>query len=589
MIPMRDGVKLNTTIILPRGVRSAPIMLTRTPYSAARRTSQSASSRMDMILPMADDTMTAAGYIRVYQDVRGKYGSEGRYLGQRPLRGPLNQTATDDSTDAWDTVDWLVHHVPESNGNVGMIGNSSDGMLVLMALIHPHPALKVAIASCPVVDTWLGDDDYHNGAFRLIGLDFYLYQHSSRTSGGDLWRDAYDDYDTFLRAGSTHDFIASRGLEQLPMVRRLEQHPDYDGYWRALALQTSLAKQVQQVPTLFIAGQWDQEDIYGAIAAYQATRSKDEKHIDHLVIGPWSHGGWQRDDSGLGVFRFDGDTARYFRTRILQPFLDEHLVPGAPKSSLPAVLAYQTGTNVWRPLPSWPPRCDAGCSAAMHNLYLKPHFGLTFEAPSSADEPSDEYVSDPAKPVPYRARPIRPTNAEGSTWHQWLVDDQRNYSDRTDVLSYQSEPLGTPVTIAGTPIVNLIASTSGTDADWVVKLIDVYPDEVPSQPELGGYQLGIAMDIFRGRYRESFEQPAPIAPNVPLTYKFALPNASHVFLPGHRIMVQIQSSWFPLYDRNPQSFVPNIFYARASDYHAATVRVFHASGRASFIELPITP
>ena len=305
------------------------------------------------------------------------------------------------------------------------------------------------------------------------------------------------------------------------------------------------------------------------------------------MLGPWYHGQWAGNGSTLGPIDFHADTARWFREKVLLPFLDAHLKPGAPAADLPPVLAYQTGTNSWQKLDHWPVACASGCALPMTSLYLQPAGGLSFTAPTS--DGADSYVSDPAKPIPYRIRPIRPTYAEGSTWHQWLVDDQRPFSDRTDVLTYQTPVLDKPVALAGAPIVNLIASTTGTDGDFVVKLIDVYPAEYADKPEMGGYQLGVAMDIFRGRYRQGYSNPQPITPNTPLPYKFALPNVSHVFLPGHRIMVQVQSSWFPLYDRNPQTFVPNIFDAKPGDYKKATISVFHDPAQASSIELPVVP
>ena len=585
-IRMRDGVKLHAVLIVPRGSHAAPILLNRTPYDAAGATTRASSAHGAMLVSPSDAMFLQAGYILAFEDVRGKHGSQGDYVNERPLRGPLNPTKVDHSTDAYDTIDWLVKNVPEGNGRVGMIGTSYDGMMVAMALVHPHPALRAAVPANPVINTWLGDDDFHGGALRQIGYDYYYAQDSVHGEAGDLWRDAYDDYDVFLRAGSASGFVKSRGLDQLPFVRRLHDHPAYDAFWQAQALETILPGQPQTVPTLWIAGQWDQEDMYGAIAAWQAVHARDPAGVNHLVIGPWRHGGWMGDGSSLGPIRFDSDTALWFRKAVLLPFLDAQLKPGAPAADLPPVLAFQTGTNVWQRLAAWP-RCAGGCPATSRPLYLQPSGGLAFAAPAGGAE-ADDYVADPAKPVPYRLRPIRPTYAKGSTWGQWLVDDQRPFSDRTDVLAYETPPLAAPVAIAGAPIVNLIASTTGTDGDFVVKLIDVYPEEYPDDPALGGYQLAVSMDILRGRYREGFGTAKPIAPNVPLVYRFALPNANHVFLPGHRIMVQVQSSWFPLYDRNPQSFVANIFDARPADYRRATIRVFHAPAQASAIELPVT-
>jgi hypothetical protein len=332
---------------------------------------------------------------------------------------------------------------------------------------------------------------------------------------------------------------------------------------------------------------WDQEDIYGAPAVYRALKPKDAGgSMVKLVMGPWHHGQEIDEGSSLGALQFGSDTAKYFREHILRPFLAQYLKDGAPKADLAPVTAFQTGTNQWQRLPRWPLACEQGCATASRALYLEPGQKLGFAAPTAGGA-YDEYVSDPTRPVPFRARPIQPIGYDGLTWSQWLVDDQREASGRTDVLTYVSDPLTAPLTIAGAPEVHLVASTSGTDSDWVVKLIDVYPDQVAEQPEMGGYQLAVSMDIFRGRYRTGYDKPAALAANQPLDYRFDLPNANHVFLPGHRLMVQVQSSWFPLYDRNPQTFVPNILTAQPSDYVKATQRVYHAPGQASFIALPV--
>jgi putative CocE/NonD family hydrolase len=585
MIPMRDGVKLHTVLVIPKGAQHAPMVLSRTPYNASGRVTRNNSPSMLATVGQGDDVMAEAGYIRVIQDVRGKYGSEGDYVMTRPLKGPLNDTRTDHSTDAWDTIDWLVKNTPESNGKVGMIGSSYDGFTVLMALVDPHPALKVAVPMSPMVDGWRGDDWFHNGAFRLPNLSYISGQTTAKGSGKPMSTGVYDDYDGVLRGGSTADYARQFGLDQLNFTRKIFEHPAYDSYWQHQALDKILAKRQLKVPTMTVVGYWDQEDIYGAYATYAAVEPQDSaNNKNFLVVGPWRHSGVNAEGSGLGVFKFTGDTALEFRRDVMQPFLDQYLKDGAPVADTPPVLFYQTGVNRWQRLQRWPLACAEGCPAPLKPIYLKPDFKLDFEAPK-AGAAYDEYVSDPAKPVPFVPRPIHMNDA--NVWRPWLVSDQRGVSDRTDVLSYVTEPLKARLQIAGAAMVNLYASTTGTDTDWVVKLIDVYPDEVPSQPELGGYQLGIAMDIFRGRYRNSFEHPAPITPNAVEKYRFALPNANHVFLPGHRVMVQIQSSWFPLYDRNPQTYVQNIFYAKPSDYQKATLRVYHAGAESSALELPV--
>ncbi|MGA9040617.1 MAG: CocE/NonD family hydrolase [Terriglobales bacterium] len=590
MIPMRDGVKLYTVIVIPRGAKNAPIILTRTPYDAAKRAERNVSPDMLATLPQGDEVFVSDGYIRVFQDVRGKYGSEGDYLMTRPLIGPLNSTHTDHSTDAYDTIDWLVRNVPESNGKVGMLGSSYEGFTVVMALVNPHPALKVAAPMSPMVDGWMGDDWFHFGAYRQTNFDYFTDQTTLKGEGKNIPRQGYDDYTNFLRAGSAGDFAKAAGLDQLPWWRKVSEHPAYDAFWQGQALDKVMAAQPLKVPTMWIQGLWDQEDMWGANHSYQAVEPKDTaNNMNFLVMGPWRHSGVNYEASSMGPLKLNGDTALQFRRDVLKPFFDQYLKDGAPTADTPPVLVYNTGENHWDRLKSWPLACETGCAEKSKPLYLTAGFGLSFTAPADGKSSSayDEYVSDPAKPVPYLPRPV--VFADHPAWTRWLVTDQRFVDGRPDVLTYSTPVLTEPVRISGAPVVNLVASTSGTDSDWAVKLIDVFPDEVPSQPEMGGYELGIAIDIFRGRYRESFETPKPIAANTPLTYKFTLPNADHVFLPGHRIMVQIQSTLFPLYDRNPQTFVPNIFFAKPDDYVKATQRIYHQLGAASFIDLPVVP
>jgi putative CocE/NonD family hydrolase len=586
MIPMRDGVKLYAVIVIPKGASHAPIILTRTPYNASQRATASVSPHLAATLPPGDAVFAGLGYIRVFEDIRGKYGSEGDYVMTRPLRGPLNASTVDHSTDAYDTIDWLVKNVPESNGRVGIIGSSYEGFTVLMALVNPHPALKVAVPMSPMVDGWKGDDWFHNGAFRQTNFDYIYGQTTARGDGKRIARGVYDDYQLFLESGSAGDFARRFGIEQLPFWRKLSEHPAYDDFWKYQALDQVLAAQPLQVPTMYVASLYDQEDMYGAVHAYQATEPKDTGHDrNFLVLGPWRHSGVNYDGSTLGPLKFEGNTALQFRRDVMQPFLDQYLKEGAPRANTPPVLVFETGTNLWQRLPRWPLACESGCAAASQRLYLQPAGALGFAPPAKGAAAFDEYVSDPAKPVPYQPRPVR--FEDHTAWQRWLLDDQRFAADRTDVLSYVTPALSAPVHIAGAPAVSLYASTSGSDSDFVVKLIDVWPDEVPAEPAMGGYLLPIGMDIIRGRYRDSLSHPSAIPSGKVQLYRFELPNANHVFLPGHRIMVQVQSSWFPLYDRNPQTYVDNIFLARPADYRKATQRVFHAGDTASFIGLPI--
>jgi uncharacterized protein len=598
MIPMRDGVKLHTVIIVPKSVidskKHAPILLTRTPYNATELTSHAASSHLGPILNGYDNALEVileGGYIRVVQDVRGKYGSEGDYVMNRPLVGPLNPTKVDHATDTYDTIDWLVKNIPESNGKVGILGISYDGFLPLMALVNPHPALKVSVPMNPMVDGWMGDDWFHNGAFREQNLPYIYEQEASRANDYKWWTTHFDDYDMYLQAGSAGELGRQRALEQMGFWRKILEHPAYDSFWQLQAVDKLLAREPLKVPVMLVHSLWDQEDIYGAIAVYKAIEAKDTNNDKvFLVMGPWHHGQEIADGSTLGALKWGSDTALYFRQRILRPFLDHYLKDEAPKMDVAPVTAFETGTNEWRRLNSWPSGCEQGCTVKATPLYLNSGMKLSWnQAGQEARAPGyDEYISDPAKPVTNRIRPV-PTAGYDTCqqWPCWLVDDQRDFSGRQDVLAYTTHVLKEPLKISGQPVVNLVASTSGTDSDWVVKVIDVYPDEAAPDAKLGGYQLAVSMDIFRGRYRQSFENPRAIKANEPLLYRWSLPTTNHVFLPGHRIMIQIQSSWFPLYDRNPQTFVPSIFWAKPGDYQKATQRIYHAPGKASFIELPL--
>jgi len=587
MVPMRDGVKLYTVMIIPKGVKDAPILLTRTPYNAKKSAERNLSPYAAATGSQMDEPFLADGYIRVYQDVRGKYESEGDYVLTRPLRGPLNKTEVDHSTDAYDTIDWLVKNVAETNGRVGMIGSSYPGFTTAMALINPHPALKAAVPQSAMIDGWMGDDWFHYGAFRARNVDWFTSQMTKKGAGVNIPRAAFDDYDNFLRAGSFDDFAKAAGLDQIAAYRKIREHPAYDEFWREQALDKILAKQPLKVPTLWMGALWDQEDMWGAIHAYLAMEPKDTaNNMNFLALGPWRHSGTNYEQRQLGPnLKLPGDTATEFRLTTLKPFLDEHLKTNGPKANTAPVTIFETGTMRWKTYAKWPQACG-DCDVKMKPIYLTPGLGLSFDKAASGAA-FEEYVSDPAKPVPYVKRPVRWDDAE--QWRYWLVSDQRHVDGRPDVLTFVTEPLKAPLKIAGEPVVNLFASTSGTDSDWVVKLIDVYPDTVPSDVEMGGYELGVAMDIFRGRYRDSFEKPTAIPANKVQKYRFDLPPSNHVFLPGHRIMVQIQSSWFPLYDRNPQTFVPNIFTAKPGDYKKATQRVYLTGENASSIELPVVP
>lgn len=584
MIPMRDGVKLYTVLVLPKNTRNLPMVLTRTPYHAKNHVERIENAlTLREALSQGDDVFADGGYIRVFQDIRGKYDSQGDYVMARPPRGPLNPTKTDETTDAWDTINWLIHNVPETNGRVGMIGSSYEGFTVVMALLDPHPALKVAAPESPMVDGWMGDDWFHYGVFRQASFDYFKGQMSSRRGGDDIPRKDADDYTNFLNAGSAGAFAQQAGLDQYPFWNRVHAHPAYDIFWQAQALDKLLADKKPTVPMLWEQGLWDQEDMWGAIHSWQAIRGKDLKTPNTLVMGPWRHSGVNGNGSSLGPLEFSGDTAYQYRHDVLRPFFDTYLKPGSASVHLLEAIIYNTAEQKWDYYRSWPQVCENECGGALTPLYLSENHGLSFKA--SEKEGADSYVSDPAHPVPFLERPF--AFSDRARWKSWLVQDQRNAEARPDVVTYQTEVLDAPVRVSGVPVADLFAQTTGTDVDWVVKLIDVQPAMVPDNPKMGGYELPISMDIFRGRYRNSFEKPEPVKANATEHYHFTLPAVNHVFAKGHRIMVQIQSSWFPLYERNPQKYVPNIFDAKPEDYITATQTLQYGGKAATSVLLPV--
>jgi putative CocE/NonD family hydrolase len=585
MVPMRDGTKLYTTLVMKKGATKAPMLLSRTPYDAHKAVHRVASQRIVDIVDAMDVEFVADGYIRVYQDIRGLHRSEGAYVLNRPLAGPLNDTGIDESTDAYDTIDWLVKNTPESNGNVGIIGSSYLGFTTLMAEIHPHPALKAAVPQSPMVDGWMGDDWFHNGAFRVSSLDFAVGQGTNKAEGGgEFALGAGDQYTRYLEAGSMADFAQLLGISHYPGVRKFLENPAYTEFWSLQAVDKWLGALPLTVPTMLEVGQWDQEDSYGAPAVYRALEPRDSgNNLVSLVIGPWRHSGANHYGYDLGALTFTGDTAREWRADYVKPFFD-HWLKGGPDPKTPPVLTYTTGLNKWQSSPRWP----MGTSKP---IYLAQNGTVSFDRPAAAGK--DEYLSDPARPVPFIPRPIDMNDS--MQWKPWLVHDQRFVSDRPDVASWKSAPLDHQVHIMGAPEVDLFAATTGTDSDWVVKLIDVYPNDIPeaanqgAKPGMAGFELPIGIEIFRGRYLKSFAKPAPLKAGKVERYHWALPNVDHVFLPGHRIMVQVQSSLFPLYDRNPQTYVDNIMYAKPGDYRKATQSIWYGGTTSSAVVLPVAP
>ncbi|HEX5438827.1 MAG TPA: CocE/NonD family hydrolase [Gemmatimonadaceae bacterium] len=575
MIPMRDGVKLHTTIFAPRGTHAPlPFILTRTPYGIAH----AARNLRGYYKALADD-----GYIFVFQDIRGRYGSEGQFVMQRPPRDRKDPKAIDESTDTYDTIDWLLKHVPNNNGRVGMLGISYPGWLTVMAMLDPHPALKAVSPQASPADMFIGDDFHHNGAFRLsYGFEYAAMMETSKTNENFAF-DRYDTYQWYLDLGPLSNVNAKYLHGKMPTWNNFVAHPNYDAFWQKQAAAPYLTRVT--VPTLNVAGWWDQEDFYGPVKIYETLEPHDTKHLNYLVVGPWNHGGWSRARGDtLGAIPFGSPTSRYFQEKILAPWF-AHFLKDEGALHEPEAVTFEAGDDQWKSWNAWPPKRE---STARH-LYFHADGQLSFEQPADRDaRASDSYVSDPAHPVPYRHRPIQATYfPHGSNWYTWLLEDQRFVDHRPGVLSWETPPLDHDVTIAGDITAKLFVSTTGTDGDWIVKLIDVYPEAYPRDWKLSGYELMVANDVFRGRFRKSFQKPVPFVPGKVTPITIDLHTQDYRFEKGHRIMVQVQSTWFPLIDRNPQTFVPNIFTAKASDYQAATIHVYRSARWPSSVEVHV--
>jgi putative CocE/NonD family hydrolase len=572
MIPMRDGVRLHTLILAPTNQSEAlPLLLNRTPYGVGQSNSDSINRRFKEFVK--------DGYIFVRQDIRGRYGSEGEFVMNRPPRDKKTPNSIDESTDTYDTIDWLIKNVPKNNGRVGILGVSYDGWLAAVATIDAHPALKASSPQAPMTDTYLGDDFFHNGAFReTYGYEYVKSMESSKANT-EVSFDG-DAFDWYLGLESLSKITAdSQG--KFPTWNSFVAHPNYDDYWKARATDRYLRQ--TPVATLVVGGWWDQEDFYGALKTYEALEKFDKDHKNFVVLGPWNHGGWGGFGRSLGNVDFGSSTGVYFRSHIQAPWFAYYLKDKG-RLNEPEAVTFQSGTNKWITSDRWPPK-----EAVERDLFLHGNKELAFERPpANKGQEFESYVSDPANPVPYRKRPIQATyDPKGSEWYTWLVQDQRFLKGRPDVLTWETPVLNQDLAISGDVVAHLFASTTGTDSDWIVKLIDLYPDNYPEDKKMAGFQLMIVDEIFRGRFRESFEQPAPIVPNQVNEYVINLHSNNHSFLKGHRVMVQVQSTWFPLYDRNPQKFVENIFTARPSDYQVATERVYESSRYPSHLALPV--
>ncbi len=573
MVAMRDGVRLYTKIFTPDITsEKLPILLLRTPYGVGDLTSE----QLNAALP----ELSKDGYIVVQQDIRGRFKSEGQFVMLRQPRDPKDKQAIDESTDTYDSIEWLLKNTKNNNGRVGLSGTSYGGWLTVMGMLDPHPALKAIVPQASPADMWLGDDFHHNGAFRLsYGFAYtYMMETSKEVVSPSQVIDKRDEYEWFLDLGPLSNVDPKYLKDKYPTWNDFEEHPDYDAFWKRQAFAPWLNKVT--VPTLNVAGWWDQEDFYGPIKIYELLEKHDTNNQNFLVVGPWNHGGFSRGDGDkLDRIKFGSATADYFRKNVRAPFL-AHYLKDKPDPKLPEALTFRTGDNEWIRHDTWAPK-----EASVKNLYLQADKKLSFDSPKAARAVFDEYVSDPANPVPYRPRPMEV--GMGAEWRIWQVQDQRFAEYRPDVLTFKSEPLTEDVTVSGKIVANIFASTSGTDSDWIVKFIDVYPDKFESEPSMSGFQLMIAGDVFRGRYYKGWEKSNPIPANSVQKYQITYPANDHTFKKGHRIMVQIQSTWFPVIDRNPQKFVPNIFKATESDFQKATQRIYRSGKNASYIALPV--
>jgi uncharacterized protein len=569
MIPARDGVKLHTLIFVPKNAPGKlPFLIERSPYGFD-------NGRAERTLATRYKELADEGFIFVLQDIRGRYQSEGEFVMQRPVRDSSRPNSIDEGSDTYDTIDWLLKNVPDNNGRAGLVGISYGGWLTAMALIEPHPALKAASEQASPADMFLGDDFHHNGAFRLS----YGFEYVARMETGKTQYifdfDKYDTFDWYLSLGPLAEIDKRYFHGEKPTWNNFVNHPNYDSFWQRDAVQLILNKTA--VPNLNVAGWWDQEDYWGPMKIYETLEKNDTDHKNYLVVGPWRHGGWGADGANLGPIDFSGDQSKYFREKIEAPWFAYWLKDKGPLHQ-PEAMAFETGRNTWEQYNAWPP----AEGIEKRKLYTAAGSALSFDAPR--DDGFDSYVSDPAHPVPYRHRPIPPTYSPNSGWTTWLVQDQRFVDLRPDVLSWKTEPLKDDVVIAGDVVAHLFASTTGSDSDWIVKLIDVYPE---NDAKLPGYELMIDDEVFRARFHNSFEKPERLEPNRIYEYPIDIHSASHAFLRGHRIMVQAQSTWFPLIDRNPQTFVENIFAAAPADYQTATQKIFRSAKAASYVELPV--
>lgn len=574
MVPMRDGVKLYTEVLSPEGTTaSLPFLIQRTPYGAEWPEQYSITN-----MPYLGD-MAKEGYIFVFQDIRGKFKSEGSFEMNRPLYHLEDPSRTDESTDAWDTVDWLLNNIPNNNGKAGILGISYLGYTALDAACDPHPALKASSPQASPADMFLGDDFHHNGAFRLsYGFEYSYMVENAKEDNSDYPFPQYDLYDWYLKLGPLSNVNEQYFKNRLPAWNDFVQHPNYDQFWKRQSMLSVILR--PQLPILHVGGYYDQEDLNGPQIMYTHMEQKDSFNRNYLLLGPWNHGQWASPKAdSLGKISFASPTATWFQQLQHQWF--DYWLKGKGEGKFAEAVCFQTGSNKWTSYTAWPPK-----EATYRKLYAHADGSSSFEQPATTNG-AVSYISDPAKPVPYRTQPIEATYGRGSRWGSWQVEDQRFVSSRPDVVNFVMETLDEDLTVTGGIKAHLFVSTTGTDADFVVKLIDVYPDMDSINYTMSGYQMPVTMEVFRGRFRNSFEKPEPFKPGKPEEIVIDLHQVNHTFLKGHKIMIQVQSSWFPVIDRNPQRYVTNIFEAKASDFIQATHTIYCNSKLGTYIELPV--
>ena len=497
----------------------------------------------------------------------------------RPLYHLTDKTKTDESTDAWDTVDWLVKNIRNNNGKAGIMGISYPGYLALDASVDPHPSLKASSPQASPTDMFLGDDFHHNGAFRLsYGLEYSYLVENEKESNSNFPFPAYDVFNWYLNLGSLKNVNEKYYKNRLPSWNNFVKHPNYDTFWVKQSRLTSI--HVPQIPILHVGGYYDQEDLNGPQIMYNQLEQKDSFSRNYIVLGPWNHGGWAGNSGdSLGKINFGSKTSVWFQA--LQKKWFDHWLKGISNEKFAEANSFQTGSNQWKTYNSWPPK-----EAERKKLYVHDNGTCSFDKPTGTSG-AVSYVSDPAKPVPYRTQPIEATYGAGSRWFNWHVEDQRFVTSRPDVISFTTGSLKENLTVTGDVTAHIFVSTTGSDADFVVKLIDVYPDIDSASLSMSGYEMPVAMEVFRGRFRKSFSKPEAFVPGKPEEIVIDLHQVNHTFLPGHKMMVQVQSTWFPVIDRNPQKFVANIFEAEESDFIKATHTLYCNNKLASYIELPV--